>query len=594
MLFLSILNPHSLLTPFWHAPYVLGFGGLFLVSLSIFLRQAESATCTNNDWLNLKELSCLIAFALAVVAADIYYSQKLGLLAFPPYYDGIAYMCAAKYAILSLPSWMQHPMRAALFMFGNHYPLWKILLFVNFKVFGIGEWQSYAVRFWPTLIILSTIFWVSRRRAGSLVAWAAVFFTALLPTLSLNFLSAALGHPIYPHGYLADLRPDLLFAAFIMLFVGVMVEHANNFDQSTSLIAGISAALAILTKATAISLVVLSFGICVAFVLFVNRTNIRRTVVTMLWALLPLTVLLLPWLLAGGLENTFVYVKRALKLELPHYSNAHPTLRTEFTYYWFWLVKHMGWATVVLTGASPLLLWLSNKTKNTERPPVYLQFIYLIIAIALYCLVSLIPPKNYFVGLPCYLTLWIFCVGSVSLLIASFQPSRAAWGLFLIAITTVCFIGIGAVNGLRTWQGHEFEEGRQDRIALQQIAKDLRQLLSNQQSFISMSAYGAPGTILFYMPDREGAFPQGILVFRTGELTISEFLQKTVEPAKAVLILSNGNKSKGLTEVGWYGPLEVPYYRATEDWVKRPGSSHHLSKTYDLYGNASVELYVRN
>ena len=109
-----------------------------------------------------------------------------------------------------------------------------------------------------------------------------------------------------------------------------------------------------------------------------------------------------------------------------------------------------------------------------------------------------------------------------------------------------------------------------------------------------MSAYGAPGTILFYMPDREGAFPQGILVVRTGELTISEFLQKTVEPAKAVLILANGNKSKGLTEVGWYGPLEVPYYRAIEDWVKRPGSSHHFSKTYDLYGNTSVELYVRN
>ena len=72
------------------------------------------------------------------------------------------------------------------------------------------------------------------------------------------------------------------------------------------------------------------------------------------------------------------------------------------------------------------------------------------------------------------------------------------------------------------------------------------------------------------------------MVYAPGRDTNSKKVDKTASPCNRLI------------EVGWYGPLEVPYYRAIEGWVKRPGSSHRLSKTYDLYGNASVELYVRN
>ena len=583
---------------FLHRSYAVGVGGLVIACVSGGLRQATRAITSNNDWLRLRELLFLIGLASLVIVTDIHYSQRIGLLVFPPYYDGAEYMCAAKYAILSQATWSQHPLRIGFVIFGNRYPVWKALILINFRLFGVGEWQSYAVRFWPILIILSTIFWVVRRRAGYLVACGAALFTALLPTLSLNILSASLGHPIFPRGYLADLRPDLLFGAFIMLLVGAIIEHAGSFDEWTALLAGISAAFAILTKATAVSAVVLACGISAAFVLLVNRANFRRTMLTMLWAFLPLTILLLPWLLAGGPEITFVYVRKILTVQLSHYSNSHPTLRTEFTYYFFWLVKHMGWITVVLIAASPLLLWLSNKKKKTEKSLIHRQFAYLIIAVALYCLVSMTPAKNYFLGLPCYLTLWIFCWGSLASLVASFRSRKTEWGLFFLAIITTGLIGIGAVRGLRTWKGHEFEEGQQDRAALQQIAMDLRQLLSNDQSFISMPAYGAPDTLLFYMGDQQGGFPQGSLVFGGGDPATPEFMRKIVEPAKAVLLLSNGSKLRGLAEVGWYAPLDMPYYRAIAEWVRRPDSSYHLLKIYNLYGDASVdkttvELYVR-
>ena len=53
-----------------------------------------------------------------------------------------------------------------------------------------------------------------------------------------------------------------------------------------------------------------------------------------------------------------------------------------------------------------------------------------------------------------------------------------------------------------------------------------------------------------------------------------------------------------VAEVGWDAPLEMPYYRASAKWVRQPGNSYHLWKTYDPYYDASVdkavELYVRN
>jgi hypothetical protein len=56
---------------------------------------------------------------------------------------------------------------------------------------------------------------------------------------------------------------------------------------------------------------------------------------------------------------------------------------------------------------------------------------------------------------------------------------------------------------------------------------------------------------------------------------------------------------RGLGEVGWNEPLEMLYYRAIAEWVRRSDISYHLLKTYDPYDDASVdkaavELYVRN
>jgi hypothetical protein len=598
MIFLSFLKPFADFDKLGHRSCVMGLGGLILACMSVGLRYSTKTTVANNDWLRLRELYFLIGLALSVIATDIYYSQKIGLLAYPPYYDGVHYMFEAKYAFLHLGMWKQHPVTFGYMILGNRYPIWKALMIMNFRLFGVGEWQSYAVRFWPTLVILMTAFWVVRRRTGLPAACTAALFTALLPTLSLNFRSAAVGHPVFPRGYLADLRPDILFAAFVTLSVVLMIEHAHTFDEWTALLSGISGALAVLTKSTAIPAVVLACGMASVYVLFINRRNLRKTLQIMLWALLAFTILLMPWL-PGGLETTIAYVREILTTQLPRYSNAHPTIRSELTYNWFWLVEHMGWVTVVFATASSIFLFLSYLKGKAEKSSIHDQLTYFIIAAALYGLVSATLMKNYFVGLPCYLILWIYCWVSLTSLMTTLKSAKSdfTWGLLSLAIMIVGVTGIKGVRNINAWKGHEFEEGQQDRAALQQIAMDLRHVLSNNQSFISMPAYGSPATLLFYMPDRQGEFPQATFVNGTNGPPIQEFIRQAVEPAKAVLVYSNGNRDSSFK--GWAAVDDFPYYRAVAAWVQRPGSSYHLVKTYDLYPDrpshkAVVELYVQN
>jgi hypothetical protein len=75
------------------------------------------------------------------------------------------------------------------------------------------------------------------------------------------------------------------------------------------------------------------------------------------------------------------------------------------------------------------------------------------------------------------------------------------------------------------------------------------------------------------------------------------FIREEIEPTKAVLVYADGNKESSFK--GYMPAITYPYYRAIAQWVQRPGSAHHLWKTYQLYrapggDQAAVELYVRD
>jgi hypothetical protein len=582
---------------FWHRSQELRVEGLVLAGLAAILRSSARGARFEHYWPTGWELLLLTGLAALVTGTDIYLSQRIGMLASPPVYDGVGYMLDAKRALLQIASGTQHPIHSASVMMGNRYPVWLALLAISFRLFGVGEWQAYAVRFWPTLVILAGTFWVVRRRVGLGASWAAALFAALLPTLSLNLRSAAAGHQLYPGGYLTDLRPDLLFAAFLMLAVVLTVEHAQTFDERTAILAGSAAALAVLTKSSAMAAVFLACGLAGAYVLFIDWGNVGRNLRTSLWVLLTFAILLTPWLMAGGFDLTTVYIREVLTVELPLYSNENPTIRSELTYYYPLLLDHMGWQTVVLVLASPFMLILSFR--KTMTCGLREALVYFLIAAALYGLVSASLAKNYFLGLPSYLVLWIFCWLAISTFITCWPrwTSRIGGSLLVVAIVTVALTGVLGARGLNSWQGHEFEEGRQDRAVMRQIALDLREVLSNDQTFVPMTAYGNPATLIFYMPAQQGKVPNGFVFDGTFTGPIPDFVRQNLETAKAVLLYANGNEAASFK--GYAPAVTLPYLRAVAAWVQTPGSAYHLRKTYQFYrapgsDQSAVELYVRD
>jgi len=369
----ALSSPHhmSLVAVLLHRWRVMGAGGIVLAFMSGVLRYGKKAPRAW-DWPTPIEIISLFCLALAVTATDIYFSRKIGLLAFPPYYDGIQYMLDAKNAFLHLGLWKVHPVTFASVTFGNRYPVWQGLMVLNFALFGEGEWQSYAARFWPTFMICLAVFWVVRCRIGAGGAWAAAILTSMLPTVSVNLQAAATGHHNVSHGYLSDLRPDLLFAAFLLCAVVLLVERAHALDETTALLSGACAALAILTKSSALGALLLAWCVAAGYVFVLNRRNLKHVLQMADWALLIFIVLLLPWALAGGLAMTLNYIRNVLTVELPLYSNPHATLKSELTYYWTLFGPphgNFGVGVVVCRRGLFFIFACSKKTKFREYRP---------------------------------------------------------------------------------------------------------------------------------------------------------------------------------------------------------------------------------
>ena len=587
---------------FLHRSPEMVLGGLVLALTAGVLRYGRKSVCRSVDWPKPMELFLVFGLALAVIATDIYFSSKIGLLAYPPYYDGVEYMLHAKMTFLQLGLWKLHPITLANMIFANRYPLWQSLMILNFEFFGEGEWQAYAVRFWPTFLILLAVFWVVRHRVGTVGAWAAVVFTSLLPTLNLNLTAAATKQRSTFHNYLTDLRPDLLFAAFLLCAVVLLVENARSFEEATALLSGTCAALAVLTKASASGALLLAWCIAWGYVFIIHRRNWRNVLPMAAWALLAFTVLLLPWALAGGAEMTFQYVRAVMTTELPLYSNPHATLRTEMTYYWNWFEPHMGLIGLACFGSGAVAFLVLLTKKGLRECETSQLLAYLVAGAALYGLVSASLAKNYFLGLPCYLLLWIFSLSSLAIVINMAQAwkSRLTRGLTAIGVVYASFVGITGYYNLLHWPSYELQEGPYNRAVMREIAGDLRKILSDDDTFMWMPAYGSPSTLLYYMPMPKGRLPQSIPMDAETDPSPDQYAQEFMEPAKAVLLYR-----EDIEEVATFcyvHPANYPYFRAVAKWIHRSGSSHHLFKSYRFFGNGdnpgqrglNVDLYVRD
>ena len=155
----------------------------------------------------------------------------------------------------------------------------------------------------------------------------------------------------------------------------------------------------------------------------------------------------------------------------------------------------------------------------------------------------------------------------------------------LILLIICAYSGVvvfGGFHALSTWPAEERWAGPANRMVTQQIASDLRTVLTSDDTFVSIMAYGYPAALQYYMVDREGRFPQAVL---TDPLISPNQVMEVLESAstcKAILVYE-----EDVQDVAQYSPnippRVIPIMRAIAEWVRRPDSSFRAFKTYHVY-----------
>jgi hypothetical protein len=563
-------------------------------------------------FLSIGELSVAAALALIAVAVDVCFSARMGLLAYPPYYDGISYVVGAKSLFYRLGQLDVNP------RFLRNYamtPFWDGSIVLGFLLLGEGEWQAYAVRFWPIFLLLLLVFYAIGRRGCSQVTWLAVAFTTLLPTISVGLRASLLDSSIElwnsstasatlrPNAglqwYLADLRPDLLFAVLLLWTVVPLIESVHTLDRRKWLISGTSAGLAVLVKASMSPALLVAWAITMAYVLTANRHQLRSTVSTGLWTLLPLAVLVAPWALVGGARVTFQYIwANAIGPQRVFWSNPNPTLLSELGYYWSYFPVHMGnfegW-TILAVGLALSLYSFRKKIRRKDNRIIA----YLGVSAALWILVSATTAKNYFAGLPFYLLLWLFSWTAVAsfLRTASRRNRIVAWLLPLILCMYVGFHVVGGVYAFQSWPTTATLVGQENRQVTQSIAADLRASLTNNDTFMWAPAYGFPATLEYYMMDKTGGYPRSISINmeRMLEESPEQFIDEAVGNCKAVMAYEEDIGK--VVRFAWVPAPAQPYFRAIAEWVKQPDSGYTSARTYYIMtedGYLTLHLYLKS
>ncbi|OGW82664.1 MAG: hypothetical protein A3C47_00550 [Omnitrophica bacterium RIFCSPHIGHO2_02_FULL_51_18] len=532
--------------------------------------------------------------AVLVTALDIYLSGQLGLLSQPLRYDGVSYVLGAKsYFYHFSHQWLHRPLPLLRELFSNEAPLWRAVLLFSFMVFGEGEWQAFTVRFWPTWLLLILIGWILKRRVGNRIAYSAILLTALLPTLSVGlrslpqeFFSKTVSFG--QEWYLADLRPDLLMVALMLWAVVLLIENSKIFDRRIFFVSGIFAGLSVLAKPSALSMLMISWGTAILYVLIAYRPQWRKMVPLILWALLSFGIEITPWALSGGFGWVFYYLQFAFTKGIKLYSIPNATLFSELKYYWEYYFRHMGWVEGRVILAAGATAFAANCLKGQGDKRLWF---YVTLAGLLYLLVAFTPNKNYFLGLPYYFLLWIFSWSAVAPWLSLWNRRRAA-AIFLALATGMYVLGClgAAAYAFVKWPPDERLAGPENRRVTLQIAEDLKQILSPEDFYIPVSAYGYPATLSCYLVDEKGRFPANLSP-SDPTLPVEDLIKESAR-CKAIMVFDEAIEET--SRFHYSHPLWRDYWEGLKKWLASSESHYRIYKTYRFSAHTPPFTYRLN
>ncbi|UBF24121.1 hypothetical protein K9N68_20635 [Kovacikia minuta CCNUW1] len=542
------------------------------------------------------EILAIAVVSLLLTAIEIQLSQQAGILGNPIPYDGVAYVLEAKQLYYRFGrGWFRTP-SPLIDLFGNRYPVWTALMMLSQILFGEGEWQCYSVHFWSTFLLLLLMLWVVRSRSNGYLAWTIVIITGLLPIASTSLRAATLYYFKPPQGtirygitnlewYAADLRPNILCFVLLLWAIVLLVERVRSLNRSILLIAGTFTALAVLTKATYLPIVVMMIGLTLVYVGWVNRKRLRSTVLTCGWGLLSFLVLTVPWMMIGGFGTTIGYIYWNAIVNGSVWATTNPTFLTETTHYWKKFPFFMGpegWFVLTAGLLSFAVVWVKSKRVDDRL------LAYLGLAIVYYAFVAANQVKDHFSGNLYYLLLWLFCwLAMLPILLWATQRFRPL-PLLLAGLYLVITLSRGLYVSLN-WPP-QYQVGQQNHAVIQQMGEDLFALLTPDDCFVPADTSNVSNIQYYAVGKRRqnrGRVPNMVAwplnPTPPSQAEVNKFIQASVSQCKAIFTYEIP-----LEEAARYfaiQPQVMPFYQAVNQWVKGDRSGYQAGPLYSFRFN---------
>jgi hypothetical protein len=548
--------------------------------------------------------------AIAAISVDTRLAQRVGIIRDGLPYDGVAYAIDARslYLAAAHNGWLGvlHEKARAFLGFD---PAWKLLMTLNLAVLGDGLWQVYAVRFWQLAGFLYLTAWLGRRHGGEGFAIFMVAAAAMLPTISPNVI-AALGSVSTRYFdintlYLADLRPDMLYSVLLASALVILIERARNPSNYVMIFDGVLVAGAVLVKSSTAPLTLGVWGLTLLYFGSWHPGKLSRLLQLYACAGASFMLLLLPWGLTGGFDTTLRYIEAVAGPEGAfQYGLRDARLVQTLAYYWTYFRYHLSIA--------PALALVALAGLRVVRPRAFTSassssdsFAYGSLALILYAIPTFTPAKNYFLGLPAYLMVWVLLIilsGGLWRRVCAPSPKRI---LIATCLPLIAMFG-SVIYADRIVEAAVPTNYRHNLIQATAIAQDIRRFVSNKDEYVTYWSSEFPGIIAFLVLDREGNGPSDGLETSdwgfqfTHDSGAKERLLITVlRPAKAILMFQDDISAAGKQIYIPRGGISVLEF--VRKYLTDAANGMCLYKEYrfgrlpgfDVQGGLTAALYTR-
>jgi len=463
---------------------------------------------TRLDWLAALLVALLVFSLEAYVATAMGRAQSLA-------YDGLGYAAHARLKYFQLAAAIHHPVQYFGGFLGFIAGLWSGFLVLTYAVLGVGEIQAHLAWFWPVLFLLVLVVWVARATADMTVAVLLAVATALLPLCS-PMLALAIDYQLgldwigLMHLNLADSRPDALAHVFMLWSVVPLVMHGRDARTRTFVFSAVAAAASVLTKGTVGPLTVGCWGLALLYVCWLQRDSYRQALTRAAYAGLTILILLLPWVLAGGLNAVLDYMREAYVWKPFYEKSVTEAGLHHYPFYRYFPAAALFFSWPVIGLVLAVGAWAAFRAWR-DRDYVVLARLGGLALLGAGILLPLYVQKlrNNYLGMPLYYVFWIYAVLSLAFFWRYFGE-RWLFKVSFCAIFAASYVAAGAIGLLGVWNWPQDDVRRllEGRRLIRQIALDVKSQLTADDTFAGLVlASGWPLILQFHMTTDASGYP---------------------------------------------------------------------------------------